>query len=129
MKVLIADDTKTSRILTARILEKRGHEVKTVENGQAAIEQLAQEDFDLVLMDIQMPCMGGIEAARIIRSSNSPVRHHDVPILAISAGNESDRSNGKISCLSAGMNGYVSKPVRMQEFVSLVEQYRSSTQR
>ncbi len=100
MKVLIADDTRTNLMLAGRMLEKRGHEVRTVENGQAAIEQLEQEDFDLVLMDVQMPVMSGIEAARIIRSNASAVRRHDVPILAVSAGDDSGSlQSGPTECL------------------------------
>ena len=108
MKVLVADDTLTNRTLTARILEKRGHEVTGVENGAAAIELLTQEDFDVVIMDIQMPVMGGIEAARIIRGADSPVRRPGIPIVAVSAYGGTD---GKEECLKAGMNAFLAKPV------------------
>ncbi len=108
MKVLVADDTLTNRTLTARILEKRGHRVTTVENGAAAIERLIEEDFDVVVMDIQMPVMSGIEAARIIRGSHSPVRRPDVPIVAVSAYAGSD---GRKECLRAGMDVFLAKPV------------------
>lgn len=128
MKVLIVDDTKTSRILAAAILQKRGHYVRTAENGQAAIEQLMQEDFDLVLMDIQMPVMSGIEAARIIRDIGSCVRRHDVPILAVSAGSELGLDDGLSQCLRAGMNGYLSKPVRVSEFIEMIEKYVGRTE-
>ncbi len=123
MKILVVDDTKTNLLLTARMLERRGHLVGTVMSGQAAIEELSREDFDLVLMDVQMPAMSGIEAARIIRNRQSPVRQHDVPILAVSANSESACSGGKAECLHAGMNGYMSKPVRAHEFIEIVERY------
>lgn len=125
MKVLIVDDTKTSLLLIARILEKHGHRVKAVDNAGAALEQLTSEDFDLVLMDIQMPVMSGIEAARIIRSGRSSVRRRDIPILAVSAGIESDRCDGRMECLNAGMNGYLRKPVNSKEFIEIVEHYQS----
>ena len=120
MRVLVADDILTNRTLTARILEKRGHHVKTVENGKAAIEQLEQEDFDIVLMDVHMPVMDGIEATRIIRDRASLVRRHDVPIIAVSAGAGDD---GEKLCMEAGMCGYLSKPLRADAFVAAVEQY------
>ncbi len=123
MKVLVVDDTRTNRMLTARILEKRGHLVKTAENGVEAIEELAREDFDLVLMDVQMPVMSGIEAAKIIRSNDSQVRSHDVPILAFSAAAATDGSSGMTACLKAGMNGYLAKPLRLQDFIEIIEKY------
>ncbi len=120
MRVLVVDDILTNRMLTARILEKRGHCVKTAKNGKEAIEQLEKEDFDIVLMDVHMPVMDGIEATRIIRSHASPVRRHDVPIIAVSAAAEGD---GKKLCLDAGMCGYLSKPLRTDEFVEAVERH------
>ncbi len=121
MKVLVADDVLTNRMLTVRILEKRGHLVKAAENGMEAIEALIREDFDLVLMDIQMPVMSGIEAARIIRSCTSRVHCHEVPILALTA--IADSSFRMTDCLNAGMNGYLVKPIRTDEFIEIVEQY------
>jgi CheY-like chemotaxis protein len=120
LKVLIVDDTLTNRVLAATILEKRGHFVKTAENGAAAIEHLVKEDFDLVLMDVQMPVMSGIEAARIIRSSASPVRRHDVPIFAVTAYAVGD---GKRQCLNAGMNGFLTKPLKSDELIEIIERY------
>jgi CheY-like chemotaxis protein len=120
VRVLVADDILTNRTLTARILEKRGHFVKTVDNGKAAVEQLEKEDFDIVLMDVHMPVMDGIEATRIIRNHASLVRRHDVPIVAVSAAVGGD---GKKLCLEAGMCGYLSKPLRTDEFVEAVERH------
>jgi len=120
VRVLVADDILTNRTLAARILEKRGHFVKTVENGKAAVEQLEKEDFDLVLMDVHMPVMDGIEATRIIRNHASSVRRHDVPIIAVSAAFGGD---GEKLCLEAGMCGYLSKPIRPDEFVEAVERH------
>ncbi len=123
MKVLVVDDILTNRVLTTRIMEKRGHLVKAVQNGVEAIEALTCEDFDLVLMDILMPVMDGIEATRIIRDLSSSVRCHHVPILAVSALCDGDACNGRRECLKAGMNGYVNKPIRSSEFIEMVEQY------
>lgn len=120
MRVLVVDDILTNRTLTARILEKRGHSVKTAKNGKEAIEQLENEDFDIVLMDVHMPVMDGIEATRIIRNRASSVRKHDVPIIAVSAAAGGD---GKKLCLEAGMCGYLSKPLRTDEFIAAVERH------
>jgi CheY-like chemotaxis protein len=123
LKVLVADDTLTNRTLTARILEKRGHVVITVENGAAAVERLTQEDFDVVVMDIQMPVMSGIEAAKIIRGVGSPVRRPDVPIVAVSAYGGIE---GKKECLNAGMNVFLSKPVPADTLADTCERYSRS---
>ena len=125
MRVLVVDDIQSNRILSARILEKRGHTVKTVINGQEAIEQLTREDFDVVLMDLQMPVMDGLEATRIIRNRTSRVRRHDVPVIAVSSVSECD---GKKPCMEAGMNGYLSKPVRFDVFLETVERYAPEAQ-
>ena len=125
MKVLIADDTQSNRMLTSRILEKRGHSVMAVENGKEAIDQLSREDFDVVLMDLQMPLMDGLEATRIIRNRASRVRKHDVPVIAVSSVPECD---GKKPCLEAGMNGYLAKPLRFDVFLETVEQYAPEAQ-
>jgi len=120
LKVLVADDTLTNRTLTARILEKRGHVVITVENGAAAVERLTQEDFDVVVMDIQMPVMSGIEATKIIRGAGSPVRRPDVPIVAVSAYGGTD---GQKECLNAGMDVFLSKPVPADTLADTCEFY------
>lgn len=120
MRVLIVDDMLINRRLSSRILEKRGHTVQTVENGKQAIERLEKEDFDLVLMDLQMPVMDGFEAMRIIRSSLSAVRRHDVPVIAVSSLRADD---GEKQCYDAGMNGFISKPLLHEEFLKIVERY------
>jgi len=122
MKVLVVDDIRTNLMLTSRVLEKRGHEVRAVEKGTDAILELCREDYDLVVMDVQMPDMSGIEAARIIRSMDSNVRCHDVPILAFSA--TDGGVCGMNDCLQAGMNGYLVKPMRTADFVAAIEQYQ-----
>jgi len=120
VKILIVDDIRTNRTLGAKLLEKRGHVVKTVENGKQAIDELSKEDFDVVLMDVQMPVMDGLEATRIIRSSSSGVRRHDVPVIAVSA---IGPDCGKHTCFEVGMNGYLAKPLHQNEFLETVEQY------
>ena len=102
------------------ILEKRGHSVQTAENGIRAIELLEKEDFDLVLMDLQMPVMDGLEAVRIIRSLSSGVRCRDIPVIAVTAV-RADRAERQ--CYEAGMDGFIAKPLRREEFLKIVERY------
>lgn len=120
MHVLLVEDSATNRMLTVRLLEKRGHLVRTANSGKEAIELLERQIFDAVLMDVQMPGMDGCEAARIIRDPHSSVLRHDVPIIALTA---HAMAGDKERCLAAGMNGYLSKPLRLDEFIEVVEMH------
>jgi CheY-like chemotaxis protein len=120
MKVLIVDDIFVNRLLSSRILEKRGHSVQMAENGRQAIELLENEDFDVVLMDLHMPVMDGYEAMRIIRSSVSQVRRRDIPVIAVTA---IQADFAERQCYEAGMNGFISKPLRHEDFITMVERY------
>jgi len=107
LSLLIADDNPVNCRLAAIMLERAGHSVTTVGNGAEAVERVAAEAFDAVLMDVQMPVMGGLEATRRIRALADPVRAR-LPIIAITAnamqGDDAD-------CYAAGMTGYVTKPI------------------
>jgi len=108
LKILLAEDHPANQILAVQLLTKRGHAVTVAENGKEAVDRLAAEDFDVVLMDVQMPVMDGFAATAAIRDPNSAVRRHDVPIVAMTAhALKGDRDR----CLAAGMDGYVAKPV------------------
>ncbi len=99
------------------VLEKRGHHVEVAENGQQAVELLQRHDFDVVLMDIQMPVMDGFQATSAIRKLEHP-KKAKVPIIALTAhAMQGDRER----CLVAGMDAYVSKPVAGNELIELVE--------
>ncbi len=107
LKVLLAEDYLMNQELAVHFLERRGHSVAVVENGEDAVRRLEKEDFDVVLMDVQMPVMDGFAATAVIRDPLSKVLRHDIPIIAMTAhAMKSDRER----CLSAGMDGYVSKP-------------------
>jgi two-component system, sensor histidine kinase and response regulator len=107
LRLLIADDNPVNCRLAGIMLEKAGHAVQTVANGADALAAVLAEPFDAVLMDIQMPVMGGLEATRRIRAIADP-RRAGVPIIAITAnamkGDDED-------CYAAGMSGYVTKPI------------------
>jgi CheY-like chemotaxis protein len=126
MKLLVVDDIRTNRLIVSRILERHGHEVKSVGSGAEAIAELAREDFDLVLMDIQMPELNGIETARMIRNSASAVRCPAIPILALSA--TYDFATVK-DCLKVGINGCMPKPISPSVLIDMVEQYEHLSQK
>lgn len=118
LQVLLVEDIITNRTIATKILEKRGHKVLAVNNGKEAINLLEREDFDVVLMDIRMPEMDGLEATRLIRDPQSPVLRHDIPVIAVTA--HALKGDGE-RCLEAGMNGYVTKPVNPDELIAVVE--------
>ncbi len=110
-KILLADDNPVNLDLTARLLKKRGHEISTAENGQEAVDCFLEKYFDVILMDLEMPVMSGIEAARQIRakekasSINTPAY---TPIIAMTA---HDEETEKTACLVVGMDGFITKPI------------------
>jgi two-component system, sensor histidine kinase len=106
--ILLAEDEPVNRFMTEQLLSKHGHRVVAVENGEQALEALAGAAFDLVLMDISMPVLDGLEAAKIIRSGERPDIDTDIPIIALTAMvMPMDRQR----CLAAGMDAFVTKPV------------------
>ena len=105
-KVLVAEDNVVSQQVVKRYLEAIGCNVMVVEDGNAAVDACARQDFGLVLMDLQMPKMDGLTATREIRRQERPGRH--VPILALTAKSASDEL---ARCTAAGMNGLLTKPL------------------
>ena len=106
-RVLLAEDNVVNQRLTSRLLEKMGHVVTLAPNGQVALQLSAENEFDLIAMDMQMPIMDGIEATEKIRAREKKTGLH-LPIVAMTANAfEEDRER----CLRAGMDGYIAKPV------------------
>jgi signal transduction histidine kinase/CheY-like chemotaxis protein len=115
-RILLAEDNPTNRTLALRILERQGHEVLVAENGSEAIEILERNEVDAVLMDVQMPVMGGFEATRAIREKEAGTGRH-VKIIAMTAhAMKGDRER----CLEAGMDDYISKPIDSARLLALV---------
>ncbi len=111
LRVLLAEDNAVNQRLATRLLEKRGHRVMVAANGREALEALAKETFDLVLMDVQMPEMDGCEATAAIRETEKKNGGH-LQIMALTAhAMKGDRER----CMTAGMDGYLSKPIRAEE--------------
>ena len=105
LRVLVVEDGLFNQKLLSGLLERRGFDVSLANNGQEAVDSLAEQAFDLVLMDVQMPVMDGLEATKLIRQREAALEN-STPIVAITAG--VDRQ----TCLDAGMNEYLSKPIR-----------------
>ncbi|MCC6234703.1 MAG: response regulator [Verrucomicrobiales bacterium] len=117
LNVLVVEDNAVNQKLALRRMEKLGHRVTLASDGQAALDRLAVQSFDLVLMDIQMPIMDGMTATASIRASEKTSGAH-VPIIATTAhAMPGDRE----ACLKAGMDGYVAKPLDAGELVREIE--------
>ena len=119
LNVLLAEDNNVNQRLATRLLQKRGHRVTIANNGQEAIAHLEKTSFDLVLMDVQMPHVDGLEATRIIRKQEEVTGMHQ-PIVALTAhAVKGDQER----CEAAGMDGYLAKPIRPEQLDAVLRQY------
>lgn len=115
--VLLAEDNVINQKLAVNILEKRGHTVKIANNGLEALTALEKEEFDLILMDVQMPKIDGFEATKAIRKKEEETGNH-IPIVAMTAhALKGDRER----CLESGMDDYISKPLKPYDLLKTVE--------
>jgi PAS domain S-box-containing protein len=108
-RILLAEDNHVNQILAVRLLERRGHRVVVAQNGREAVELLEKDQFDLVLMDVQMPEMDGFEATAAIRQKEEQ------------SGRRTMKGDEE-RCLASGMDGYISKPIHAEELYRLLEQ-------
>ena len=116
LRVLLAEDNPVNQTLAVRVLERLGHRVQVANNGREAIERAEAEQFDLILMDVQMPEMDGLEATSAIRAAEAGTGKH-VPIVAMTAhAMKGDREK----CLGAGMDGYLAKPIRIDDLKQVI---------
>jgi len=117
LRVLLAEDNPVNQKLALRLLEKRGHAVTVAGHGQAAISLLKTSEFDVVLMDVQMPVLGGLEATEQIRADEVGTGMH-IPIVAMTAhAMVGDRER----CLASGMDDYISKPIQPDQLYQALE--------
>ncbi len=112
LNILLAEDNPVNQRIGVSMLEKQGFKVTVANNGREAIELLEKDSFDLVLMDVQMPEMDGLEATKKIREKKI-----DIPIIALTA---NAFEEDKRRCLEAGMDAYLSKPIKIEEFFNIV---------
>jgi CheY-like chemotaxis protein len=117
LRVLLAEDNVVNQRLAARLMEKRGHTVVVVSTGRAALAALAHASFDLVLMDVQMPDMDGLETTTAIRRWEQEINGH-VPIIAMTA---HTMQGDEERCRAAGMDGYVSKPMKPEDLYAAID--------
>ena len=118
IRVLIAEDNIVNQRLALRLLEKKGYDAAVADNGLKALALLADQKFDLVLMDVQMPGMNGFEATAAIRQQEETTGKH-IPVIAMTA--HAIKGDDE-RCLAAGMDGYVSKPIHPEELFRLIAQ-------
>ncbi|GFK93635.1 Autoinducer 2 sensor kinase/phosphatase LuxQ [Fundidesulfovibrio magnetotacticus] len=122
LRLLLAEDERTNRIFARTFLEEEGHSVIEAHNGAQALELLAQGGFDLVLMDVSMPVMDGLEATRVIRSGRAPGAPADLPVVGLTAhAVKGDRER----FLAAGMDACLVKPLDLEELRGVLDAYRA----
>ncbi|WP_320006313.1 PAS domain S-box protein [Maridesulfovibrio sp.] len=123
LRILLADDDGVSRQIASLLLEKMGCKVQAVENGEKVLSALENGQFDLALVDIQMPVMGGVEAAKEIRAGRCGDRNINIPIIALTA---CAMSGDRERFLKAGMSGYVEKPLEIKRLVTELKRFAVS---
>ena len=119
LKILIAEDDRELRQLFSHVLMKNGYTVKGVSNGKEALEAMDNDYYDLIISDIMMPVMDGLEATRRIRTCTHP-RGATVPIIAISANAFADDIQ---KAKNAGMNEHLAKPFEMEKVLRAISRY------
>ena len=117
LRILLAEDEPVSRMAIITLLEKQGHSVTGVVNGREALDALGRDGFDVVLMDVQMPLMDGVEAARGIRGGRAGRDKTDIPIIALTA---YAMAGDREAFLEAGMDAYLAKPVGVEELLAAI---------
>ncbi|MDP2226565.1 MAG: response regulator, partial [Moraxellaceae bacterium] len=122
-RVLVAEDNSVSRLLAAEVLKRLGCQVDVVGNGSEAVTAYQQLPYDLIFMDCNMPVMDGFEATRHIRQLEGEHRHGGNPHIPIIAMTASALQGDREKCLAAGMDDFISKPLRLQHLGQIVQGY------
>jgi len=125
LKILLAEDNKTNILLATTILKKLGHIVSVAENGMEAIDFIKKNNFDVILMDVEMPGMDGIEATEKIRRGDCCSDKKNIPIIAMTAHAVSDVRQ---KAMDVGMNAYITKPINILELENTIMQIVSRKQ-
>jgi signal transduction histidine kinase/DNA-binding response OmpR family regulator len=126
LRVLVAEDNAVNQALARRLLEKRGHTVVIAENGRAALDALERDAFDLILMDVQMPVLGGLEAAACIRERERIAGcGARIPIIALTA---NAMAGDRERCIESGMDEYLTKPIQARDLFATMERVMAGSQ-
>lgn len=118
MRILVVEDNLLNQSVAVRLLERLGHNADVAANGVEAIAKVASQPYDLVLMDIEMPVMNGLDAARGIRA-RQPSESGPAIVAVTAHVLEQDRQE----CLDAGMNGFLRKPFRIEELTAVIDDH------
>jgi CheY-like chemotaxis protein len=119
IRALLVEDNPVNQQVVLRLLQKHGHRVTLASNGREALGALTEEEFDIVLMDVQMPVMTGLEATEAIRRTERGSGRR-IPIIAMTAhAMKGDRE----LCMASGMDGYLSKPIRLKDLLEALEKF------
>ncbi|WP_407311645.1 response regulator [Desulfosporosinus sp. SB140] len=123
LKLLIVEDDEINRMVMGKIANKKGWEVLLAENGKVAVDFYQKREFEVIIMDCQMPILDGFKATGTIRQLESNSSTH-IPIIALTA-NTLDGDREK--CLNAGMDDYLTKPIETNEFYAIVEKWANKS--
>ncbi|WP_168224729.1 response regulator [Rhodoferax aquaticus] len=118
LKVLLVEDHPINQLMLSTILKRAGHSVTIAANGELAVEQFSNSTWDLILMDLQMPVMGGLEATQLIRAKEAAGQR--TPIIGVTA---NARDEDREQCLEAGMDAHLPKPVVIGDLKALIERF------
>lgn len=123
VRILLAEDNEVNQMVAKRMLESQGYDVKVVSDGQEAVDAATSTNFDLILMDCQMPRVDGYEATAMLREREANQRH--TPVIAMTA---SAMEGDAERCFAAGMDDYLSKPVRIEDLNEVIERWADKNQ-
>ena len=127
-KILLADDNPVNRDLATRLLERKGHEIVTAEDGNEVVDCFLKDSFDVILMDLEMPGISGIEAARQIRAKEKASSIDTPPYTPIIAMTAHDEETEKTACLVVGMDGFISKPIDVKTLHQTIQEIVEGSQ-
>ncbi|KAH8431686.1 response regulator, partial [Aspergillus melleus] len=125
LSILLAEDNEVNQKVALKFLEKHEHVVTIVENGQEALQMVQKARFDVILMDIQTPVMGGFESTTLIRQHEILHGLSRTPIIALTA---HAMFGDREKCLAAGMDDYLSKPLNQNQMMQMIVKYSNSLQ-
>jgi CheY-like chemotaxis protein len=117
LRILLVDDNEMNRRITASLLDRMGATADAAADGWEALRKLAHTEYDIVLMDVQMPGLNGCETVQLLRSEQGAARNRDVFVVALTAGALADERE---RCLAAGMNGYLTKPFSAAQLLAIL---------